>query len=512
MSTACDDCLRRTDLIAALAGWLDVEWRRRDAPGRVLARCRRVAARRLRGTRRSGRATTRFDPAAARAEIRDAGLAAICRCDDAYPERLRDLADPPAVLHVAGDPSCVGVTDAVAVVGARRATPYGLTVARELGRGLSAAGVQRGLRARRSASTPPPTPARSRARRRRSPCSPAAPTGRIRPPSASCTRRSARSARSSSEMPPGFGIHRWAFVARNRLIAALAQVVVVVEATERSGSLTTADLGAELGRTVAAVPGRVTCAVAAGHERPDPRRRAAGPRRPRRARRAGRADRRAATRRAARRPRRWSRSSQRLLDAIGAGHSTLPMLAAHGLDAARRAGRARRARGARPRSGAASEGATSASRYDRAPLFYPEPRERASVPAVLSIAGSDSGGGAGIQADLKAFARCGVHGMTAIAALTAQNTVAVTGIHPVPGAFIVEQVRAVAEDIGVDAVKIGMLGTADTVRAVREALDAARARHPDRARPRDGRRVGRRAARRAGPRGDRRASCCRASP
>jgi hydroxymethylpyrimidine/phosphomethylpyrimidine kinase len=90
---------------------------------------------------------------------------------------------------------------------------------------------------------------------------------------------------------------------------------------------------------------------------------------------------------------------------------------------------------------------------------------------VLSIAGSDSGGGAGIQADLKAFARCGVHGMTAIAALTAQNTVGVTGIHQVPGDFIVEQVRAVAEDIGVDAVKIGMLGTAETVRAVRAALE-----------------------------------------
>ena len=89
---------------------------------------------------------------------------------------------------------------------------------------------------------------------------------------------------------------------------------------------------------------------------------------------------------------------------------------------------------------------------------------------MLSIAGSDSGGGAGIQADLKAFARCGVHGMTAITALTAQNTVGVTGIHGVPGDFIVEQVRAVAEDIGIDAVKIGMLGTADTVRAVREAV------------------------------------------
>jgi hydroxymethylpyrimidine/phosphomethylpyrimidine kinase len=94
-----------------------------------------------------------------------------------------------------------------------------------------------------------------------------------------------------------------------------------------------------------------------------------------------------------------------------------------------------------------------------------------SVPAVLSIAGSDSGGGAGIQADLKAFARCGVHGMTAITALTAQNTVGVTGVHPVPGAFIVEQVRALAEDIGVDAVKIGMLGTAEIVAAVDEALD-----------------------------------------
>jgi hydroxymethylpyrimidine/phosphomethylpyrimidine kinase len=93
------------------------------------------------------------------------------------------------------------------------------------------------------------------------------------------------------------------------------------------------------------------------------------------------------------------------------------------------------------------------------------------VPAVLSIAGSDSGGGAGIQADLKAFARCGVHGMTAITALTAQNTLGVTGIHAVPGDFIVAQVGAVVEDIGVDAVKIGMLGTAETVHAVCMALD-----------------------------------------
>ncbi|MCW2987626.1 MAG: phosphomethylpyrimidine kinase [Solirubrobacterales bacterium] len=92
------------------------------------------------------------------------------------------------------------------------------------------------------------------------------------------------------------------------------------------------------------------------------------------------------------------------------------------------------------------------------------------VPAVLSIAGSDSGGGAGIQADLKAFARCGVHGMTAITAITAQNTVGVQAVEAVAPETIVAQVRAVAEDIGVDAVKIGMLGTAATVDAVVEAL------------------------------------------
>ena len=92
------------------------------------------------------------------------------------------------------------------------------------------------------------------------------------------------------------------------------------------------------------------------------------------------------------------------------------------------------------------------------------------VPAVLSIAGSDSGGGAGIQADLKAFARCGVHGMTAITALTAQNTVGVEAVEQIGPEMIVAQVRAVAEDIGVDAVKIGMLGNAATVAAVVDAL------------------------------------------
>jgi hydroxymethylpyrimidine/phosphomethylpyrimidine kinase len=94
-----------------------------------------------------------------------------------------------------------------------------------------------------------------------------------------------------------------------------------------------------------------------------------------------------------------------------------------------------------------------------------------AIPRVLSIAGSDSGGGAGIQADLKAFAACRAHGMTAITAITAQNTVAVRAVHHVPGEIIVAQVRAVVEDIGVDAVKIGMLGTPETIEAVAEALE-----------------------------------------
>jgi hydroxymethylpyrimidine/phosphomethylpyrimidine kinase len=103
---------------------------------------------------------------------------------------------------------------------------------------------------------------------------------------------------------------------------------------------------------------------------------------------------------------------------------------------------------------------------------------REQIPRVLSIAGSDSGGGAGIQADLKAFAACGVHGMTAITAITAQNTVGVSAVHAVPADVIVAQVRAVQDDIGIDAVKIGMLGDLVTIEAVARALDGLPAGTP----------------------------------
>ena len=102
------------------------------------------------------------------------------------------------------------------------------------------------------------------------------------------------------------------------------------------------------------------------------------------------------------------------------------------------------------------------------PPASPQPR----YVRVLSIAGSDSGGGAGIQADLKTFCALGCYGMTAISAITAQNTMGVTGIHGVPPDMLRAQIDAVAQDIGVDAVKIGMLASPDVVRVVAEAIRA----------------------------------------
>ncbi|MFZ0134681.1 MAG: bifunctional hydroxymethylpyrimidine kinase/phosphomethylpyrimidine kinase [Desulfobacterales bacterium] len=99
-----------------------------------------------------------------------------------------------------------------------------------------------------------------------------------------------------------------------------------------------------------------------------------------------------------------------------------------------------------------------------------KPRTNRSYTRVLTIAGSDSGGGAGIQADLKTFAAFGCYGMSVVTALTAQNTTGVTGIHAVPPDFVVQQMQAVLTDIGVDAVKIGMLYSEELIRAVAEEL------------------------------------------
>ena len=98
---------------------------------------------------------------------------------------------------------------------------------------------------------------------------------------------------------------------------------------------------------------------------------------------------------------------------------------------------------------------------------------RPSRPRVLTIAGSDSGGGAGIQADLKTITCLGGYGMSAVTALTAQNTVGVLGVHPVPPDFVALQIMACLDDIGADAAKTGMLCNADIVVAVADALGAA---------------------------------------
>jgi hydroxymethylpyrimidine/phosphomethylpyrimidine kinase len=95
------------------------------------------------------------------------------------------------------------------------------------------------------------------------------------------------------------------------------------------------------------------------------------------------------------------------------------------------------------------------------------------IPRALTIASSDSGGGAGIQADLKAFARCGAHGMSAIVALTAQNTVGVSAIHELPPEFVKAQLEAVLTDIGADAAKTGMLFSATLINAVADVLEGA---------------------------------------
>ncbi|AOG24649.1 hydroxymethylpyrimidine kinase/phosphomethylpyrimidine kinase [Acidovorax sp. RAC01] len=107
----------------------------------------------------------------------------------------------------------------------------------------------------------------------------------------------------------------------------------------------------------------------------------------------------------------------------------------------------------------------------------PSPTPARRYARVLSIAGSDSGGGAGVQADLKTFSALGCYGMTAITAITAQNTCGVTGIHGIPPEMLRAQIDAVVQDIGVDAVKIGMLHSPEVVRVVADAIRTYRLPH-----------------------------------
>lgn len=267
--TACDLCLRRTWLVARLAGHIERARHARRRLHDILALDDESLVAAVGGAHapRIARELDAVRPGPLRTAVAAAGLDAVCRHDERYPDRLRCDAGAPAVLHVAGPPGrlreLVGDGDcgdgpaAVAVVGARRASPEGAEVARALGRGLAAAGVTvvsgmaLGIDAAAHAGA----------------LEAAGPTLAVLGGSAEIAYPGAKRwihreliARHCvlSEMPPGFRPHKWSFPARNRIIAGLAQVTVVVEAAERSGSLITADFAAQLGREVAAVPGRVT--------------------------------------------------------------------------------------------------------------------------------------------------------------------------------------------------------------------------------------------------------------
>jgi DNA processing protein len=260
--TACDDCLRRADLIAAIAGRLEIEFKQRTAPGRVLALIDDDLLA-VGGSADVARRYRRFDALAARERAEHARLTTVCRCRDTYPRRLLDLADPPAVVHVLGDPGVLAIEDGVAIVGARRASSYGLEVARALGRGLSAAqvavvsGLALGIDSAAHAGALE-APGRT--------IGVLAGSADVAYPVRGWRLHAAVAARGAviSEMPPGANAYKWCFVARNRIIAALGAATLVVQATERSGSLTTADFAAELGRAVGAVPGQVTSRLSAG--------------------------------------------------------------------------------------------------------------------------------------------------------------------------------------------------------------------------------------------------------
>jgi DNA processing protein len=266
---ACPDCLRRSRLLAHLAPYIE-----KIATGKLGARSPellRLSNEDLVAAAAPNVAAQILTQVAAVPEKRlvadllAAQCWACCRHDSLFPAGLRDAADAPWALIGRGDPALLDRLEpegAVTVVGSRRASTYGREVARELARELTAAGllVISGLAfgidacAHRGALDAGPTvavlgcgadvayPASHR----------------------SLWRRICEQGLVLSELPPGAGAWRWTFPARNRIMAALAGMTVVVEAAQRSGSLITADLAADLGRDLGAVPGAVNSRYSAG--------------------------------------------------------------------------------------------------------------------------------------------------------------------------------------------------------------------------------------------------------
>lgn len=268
--TACDGCLRRTDLVERLAPHVERGPRDRRKLSEMLSLPDERLIDALAGERAAAirHAQATFDPARARERLLAASMQAVCRHARQYPPRMLEADDAPAVLHVAGDVGRLAAladrdAPAVAVVGARRAGADGLEVARSLGRGLAAAGVTviSGMALGVDAA------AHAGALEVGGPTITVLAGGAdVAYPASkrSLHRELVRSQAAISEMPPGFKPFRWCFPARNRTIAGLASMTIVVEAMERSGSLITAELAQDLGRAVGAVPGPVTSARCAG--------------------------------------------------------------------------------------------------------------------------------------------------------------------------------------------------------------------------------------------------------
>lgn len=265
---SCDSCLRRSWLVARLAGHIDVAWSARRGSASLLSLPDAQLIAGLAGDRRDAIAAEydRFRPVELRRRCATTGVAAICRCDPRYPATIADLGDPPAVLYVRGRLARLEralAKDRVAIVGARRASEYGLEQARGLGRGIAAAGltVVSGMALGVDAAAHAGAFEVDGLTIAVLACGP----DRAYPPSKRHLHaRIAATGAVVAELPPGTPPRRWCFPARNRIIAALAQATVVVEAGERSGSLITAGQAADLGREIAAVPGLVTAPLAAG--------------------------------------------------------------------------------------------------------------------------------------------------------------------------------------------------------------------------------------------------------
>lgn len=271
MTAACAACLRRSGLIGVLSGRISAVLGARGARSGLLALDEEALIAAVGGarTREATRFVECFDHARAVHDLTARGVGAVCSHTAGYPEALLDLDDPPAVLYFTGPAERLNRLvegPPVAVVGTREASRYGLEVAHALGRGLAAAGVTvvsglalgidaaahrgsleggSGGLAVLASGVDVPYPQRHRRLHER-----------IRERGAVL-----------SELPPGHLAHRWSFPARNRIMAALGPLTVVVEAAELSGSLITAGFAADLGREVAAVPGQVTSRRAEGSNR-----------------------------------------------------------------------------------------------------------------------------------------------------------------------------------------------------------------------------------------------------